>query len=99
MRAIEHIISIVSLISLFVLGPGIGRAMLLWWDGKRERSLPSQQVALALCTMIAVTGLVGIYGAVWAANPRMVAWYSWIYSIPIDGSVSADVSGYVDTSH
>jgi hypothetical protein len=49
--------------------------------------------------MVALTGLVAIYGAVWKANPKMVSWYSWIDSIPIEGSVSADVSGYVDTPH
>jgi hypothetical protein len=57
--------------------------------------------------MVALTGLIVIYGVIWKANPRMVAWYSWISSIPIDGNVSADVSGtvgadvsgHVDTSH
>jgi len=49
--------------------------------------------------MIAITGLIVIYGFIWNANPKMVAWYSWIYSIPIEGDVNAEVSGYVDTSH
>jgi hypothetical protein len=48
--------------------------------------------------MIALTALIVTYGVIWKANPRMVAWYSWINSIPIDGNVSAEVSGYVDTS-
>jgi hypothetical protein len=48
--------------------------------------------------MIAMTGLVIVYGLVWKANPKMVVWYSWIYSIPIQGDVNAEVSGYVDTS-
>ena len=98
MRLAEHIFSILTFLSLFILGPALGRALLLWWDSRRERSLPSQRIALAVCTMIALTGLIIIYGVVWKANPRMVAWYSWINSIPIEGSVSADVSGYVDTS-
>jgi hypothetical protein len=96
---VEHIFSLVSLVSLFILGPALGRALLLWRDKGRERSLPSQHVALAVCTMIAITGLIAIYGVVWKANPSMVTWYSWLSSVPIDGSVSADVSGYVETSH
>jgi hypothetical protein len=98
LRLTEHTISIITLVSLFILGPALGRALLLWWDARRERSLPSQHIALAASTMVALTGLIIIYGVIWKANPRMVAWYSWISSIPIEGSVSADVSGYVDTS-
>ena len=98
LRLVEHILSIVTLLSLFILGPALGRALLLWWDARRARALPSQHIALAACTMVALTGLVILYGVIWKANPKMVAWYSWINSIPIEGSVSADVSGYVDTS-
>jgi hypothetical protein len=97
-KLVEHIVSLVSLVSLFILGPSLGRALLLWWDKRRERSLPSQHVALADCAMIAITGLIIGYGLIWKANPRMIAWYSWISSIPIDGNVNAEVSGYVDTS-
>ena len=82
---------------LFVLGPALGRALLLWWDKQRERSLPSQHVALAACTMIAVTGLIVGYGLIWQANP--IAWYSWMYSMPIYGDINADVNGHVDTSN
>ena len=77
----------------------MGRALLLWWDARRERTSHSQHITLAACTMIALTGLIIVYGLLWKANPRMVTWYSWINSIPIEGSVSADVSGYVDTPH
>jgi hypothetical protein len=98
-RLIQHVISIVTLLSLFILGPAFGRALLLWWDASRQRSLASQHIALATCTMIAITGLIVVYGFIWNANPKLVAWYSWIYSIPIEGDVNAEVSGYVDTSH
>jgi hypothetical protein len=47
--------------------------------------------------MFAITGFIAIYGLIWNANPKMVAWYSWIQSVPIDGDVNADVRGYVDT--
>lgn len=97
MKLAEHIVSIVTLLSLFILGPGLGRALLIWWDTRREKSLASQHIALAACTMVALTGLIILYGVIWKINPRMITWYSWINSIPIEGSVSADVSGYVDT--
>src|SRR6516164_7266975 len=89
MRILEHAFSIVSLLSLLLLGPALGRALLLWWDKRRERSLPSQYIALATCTMIALTGLIMVYGVVWQANHRMVAWYSWIDAIPVNADVSA----------
>jgi len=50
MDVLERVFSLASLISLFILGPAFGRALLLWWDKRRERSLPSQHVALAVCT-------------------------------------------------
>ena len=95
-KILEHAFSIVSLLSLFLLGPALGRALLLWWDKRRERSLPSQYIALATCTMIALTGLIVIYGVIWKADRRMVAWYDWMDSIPINGDVNAEVSGGVD---
>jgi hypothetical protein len=48
--------------------------------------------------MIALTGLIMVYGVVWQANHRMVAWYSWIDAIPVNADVSADVRGSVDVS-
>ena len=97
MRLVEHIFSIITLLSLFILGPAFGRALLYWWNARREKPLPSQHIALAACMMVALTGLIILYGVIWKANPRMVAWFSWINSIPIEGSFSAEVSGYVDT--
>jgi hypothetical protein len=38
--------------------------------------------------MIAFTALIAIYGVIWKANPRLIAWYAWIGpEIPIEGSV------------
>jgi ABC-type transport system involved in cytochrome c biogenesis permease subunit len=33
MNLFAHISSLVTLVSLFILGPALGRALLLWWDG------------------------------------------------------------------
>ena len=98
MRLIEHIFSLITLLSLFILGPALGRALLLWWDKRRERTLPSQHIALGFSTMIVVAALLVFYGVVWKTNPRLVAWYSWIDTeIPISGDVEVS-SGSVDVS-
>jgi hypothetical protein len=55
---------------------------------RTQRSLPSQHIALMVSTMIALTALIAVYGVVWKANPRLIAWYAWISpEIPIQGSV------------
>jgi hypothetical protein len=104
MNLFAHISSLLTLLSLFILGPALGRALLLWWDKRRERTLPSQQIALGLSTMIAVAVLLVFYGLLWKANPRLVAWYSWINTeIPISGDVevsggNVDVTGNVEVT-
>ena len=88
MDLVERISSLVTLLSLFVVAPALGRALLLWWDERTQRSLPSQHIALSISTMIALTALIGVYGVVWKANPKLIAWYTWISpDIPIEGSV------------
>src|SRR5262245_21449987 len=87
MDLVERISSLVALLSLFVVAPALGRALLLWWDERTQRSLPSQHIAL-LSTMIALTALIAVYGVVWRANPKLIAWYTWVSpEIPIEGSV------------
>lgn len=96
---IDHAVSAITLISLFVLGPAFGRAILLRWDNRRTRSQAAQHVALGLATMLSISVMIGVYGAIWSARPRSVAWYGWLSTdIPINGnvdvtgSVSADIS-------
>jgi hypothetical protein len=104
MKLFAHISSLLTLLSLFILGPALGRALLLWWDGQRKRTLPSQHMALGISTMITMAALLIFYGTVWKANPRLVAWYSWIDTeLPISGDVevtggSVEVTGSVDVS-
>ena len=54
MDLVERISSLVTLLSLFVVAPALGRALLLWWDERTQRSLPSQHIALALSMMIGI---------------------------------------------
>jgi len=88
MDLVERISSLVTLLSLFIVGPALGKALLLWWDERTQRSLPSQHIALTVSTMIAFTALIAVYGVICKANPRLIAWYAWIGpEIPIEGSV------------
>jgi acid phosphatase len=88
MNLVYHITTLVSLLSLFVIGPALGRALLLWWNKQQARTLPPQHLALAFSTMVTLSVLVGLYGLIWKANPRLVAWYGWLDGeIPIIGNV------------
>jgi low temperature requirement protein LtrA len=94
MNLIDRAISLVTLASLFVLGPAFGRAILFRWERRQTWSQSKQHMALGLSTMIALTGLLLVYGVVWKMSPRTVAWYSWIATdLPISGNV--DVTGSV----
>jgi NAD(P)-dependent dehydrogenase (short-subunit alcohol dehydrogenase family) len=84
----------------FAHTPALGKALLLWWDERTQRSLPSQHIALTVSTMIALTALIAIYGVVWKANPRLIAWYAWISpEIPIEGSVDIQEPLKVEIAH
>jgi uncharacterized iron-regulated membrane protein len=84
MRLLRDISSYVNLLSLFIMGPAIGRALLLWWDRDKKRSLPVQHIALAVSTMIALTFMLMVYGVIYYANHELVTWYTWIFTgIPI----------------
>jgi hypothetical protein len=61
MDLIERISSLMTLLSLFIVAPALGRALLLWWDERTQRSLPSQHVALTVSTMIVLTALIAVY--------------------------------------
>jgi hypothetical protein len=94
MNFVNHALSLVTLLSLFYLGPAFGRAMLMRLDGRQRWSQSAQHIALGFTTMIALAGMVLIYGALWKVSPRSVAWYDFIQEVPVTGSV--DVSGTVD---
>jgi hypothetical protein len=94
----DRILSLTTLLSIFILGPPLGRAMWLWWDQKPDRSPAAQHIALSISTMTVITRLLIVYGGLWKLNPRMVAWYAWIdRSLPISGDVEVS-SGTVEVS-
>jgi len=81
MRMVDHLVSLATLISLFVIGPALGRA--IWarfkFDGHFSRSV---------CVMAAISLLLVIYGLLWVARPGTVAWYGWLTEIPVNAYVT-----------
>ena len=54
--------------------------MVACFDSWRNWSLPIKHIAVGICTMIAVTGMV--YGALWKLSPKSITWYTWIQEVP-----------------
>jgi hypothetical protein len=89
-----HAATLITLLSLFILGPALGRAWMTRIDGSQGWSVPTQHFVLGLFTMTAVASMILVYGALWKLSPRSVAWYTWIEEVPVRGSVG--VTGPVE---
>jgi hypothetical protein len=63
MDFLDNALTLITLLSLFLLGPALGRAMVACFSGWQEWWLPIQHLAIGICMMIAVTGMVLVYGA------------------------------------
>jgi hypothetical protein len=94
MGFLDNALTLITLLSLFLLGPALGRAIIACFHNWQAWSLPIQHLAVGICTMIAVTGMVLAYGALWKLSPKSVAWYTWIQEVPVAGRVN--VNGPVD---
>ena len=90
MSFIDNALSLITLASLFILGPAIGYAVI---SGFRWQSwsVPVQHLAVGVCTMFAVAGMILGYGFLWERSPSYVAWYSWVQQVPLLGRASAPV--------
>jgi hypothetical protein len=86
MKMLDHFISLVTLVSLVILGPALGKAIF---------RNPKGPVVLAFGTMLAVSLLLALYGIIWTVRPRSIAWYTWLANMPVNGNV--DVSGSIAT--
>jgi hypothetical protein len=62
MGFLDNALTLITLLSLFLLGPALGRALVACFDNWQYWSLPIQHLAVGICTMIAVTGMVLVYG-------------------------------------
>jgi hypothetical protein len=65
---------LITLLSLFLVGPALGRALVASFYNWQNWWLPFQHLAIGLCTLIAVAGMVLLYGALWKLSPKSVAW-------------------------
>jgi hypothetical protein len=93
MSFLDNAFTLITLASLFLLGPALGRALVSCFNWQNW-SLPIQHLAVGICTMIAVVGMVFAYGALWKLSPKSVAWYGWVQEVPVIGNVS--VTGPVE---
>jgi hypothetical protein len=93
MSFLDNALTLITLASLFLLGPALGRALVSCFNWQNW-SLPIQHLAVGICTMIAVVGMVFAYGALWKLSPKSVAWYGWVQEVPVIGNVS--VTGPVE---
>jgi hypothetical protein len=94
MGFLDNALTLITLLSLFLLGPALGRAVVVSFRSWQNWSLPMQHLAVGLCTMIAVAGMIFAYGALWKVSPKLVAWYGWIQEVPVVGNVG--VTGPVE---
>jgi hypothetical protein len=78
MGFLDNALSLITLVSLFLLGPALGRASVACFDGWPDWSLPAQHLAVGICTMIAVSAMILAYGALWKWSPKSVAWYAGV---------------------
>jgi hypothetical protein len=88
MSFLDDALTLITLASLFLLGPALGRALITCFDSWQSWSQPIQHLAVGICTMIAVTGMILAYGVLWKLSPTSVAWYGWIQEVPVAGNVN-----------
>src|SRR5580704_11431498 len=53
MGFLDNALTLITLVSLFLLGPALGRALVACFENWQGWSLPIQHLAVGICTMIA----------------------------------------------
>lgn len=81
---LDHALTLITLASLFILGPAIGYAVISCFNWQNW-SVPIQHLAVGVCTMFAVSGMILAYGYLWERSPTYVNWYSWLQQVPLSG--------------
>jgi len=79
MKMLNYFTSLLSLISLLVLGPPLGQTIL---------RNPKTALVRAIGTMLAIAILLGVYGMIWSARPNSILWYTWVAELPINGGIT-----------
>lgn len=93
MNFLNHALTLITLASLFILGPAIGHAVVSCFAWQNW-SVPTQHLVVGVCTILAVSGMILAYGFLWERNPMSVAWYNWIQQMP--GTAKSSLTGPVD---
>jgi hypothetical protein len=77
---LDSALTLITLASLFIIGPAVGYAVVscLNWQ---NWAVPIQHLAVGICTMVAVSGMILAYGLLWERSPTSVAWYGWIQEL------------------
>jgi hypothetical protein len=77
MSFLDNALTLITLASVFILGPAIGYALVSCFNWQ-NLPVAIQHLAVGFCTMIAVSGMIVAYGFFWERSPTSVAWYGWI---------------------
>ena len=81
MSFLDNALSIITLASLFILGPAIGYAAVSCFNWQNW-PVAIQHLVVGICTMLVVSGMILAYGFLWEQCPMSVAWYGWIQEVP-----------------
>jgi hypothetical protein len=84
MSFLDSALTLITLASLFIIGPAVGHAMVSCFDWQSWR-VPIQHLIVGFCTMAAVSGMILAYGFLWERNPKSVAWYNLIHEMTMTG--------------
>jgi hypothetical protein len=71
MNFLDHELTLITLASLFILGPAIGHAVVSCFAWQNW-SVPIQHLVVGICTILAVSGMILAYGFLWERNPMAV---------------------------
>jgi hypothetical protein len=80
MSFLDSALSLITLASLFIIGPAIGYALVSCFNWQNW-PVPIQHLVLGICTMVAVSAMILAYGFLWERSPASVAWYGWIQEL------------------
>jgi hypothetical protein len=80
MSFLDSALSLITLASLFIIGPAIGYALVSCFSWQNW-PVPIQHLMLGICTMVAVSAMILAYGFLWERSPPSVAWYGWVQEL------------------
>lgn len=86
MNFLDSALSLITLASLFIIGPAVGYAVVSCFNWQNW-PVPIQHLVLGICTMVAVSAMMLAYGILWERRPTSAAWYGWIQELPPAGKL------------